>query len=144
MANHDRYDTDILRALQRIANSLERIEKKIESPTMNLEKLEEENKLLRVEELYTNALNSMQRYVGQGGPDDRTIQEQRKGTQMQKVICDICEKKYADKRFKVKKEIETANFDMGFVFPKREWVHIDICEDCYEKLFNINKEVENE
>ena len=75
MANHDRYDTDILRALQRIANSLERIEKKIESPTMNLEKLEEENKLLRVEELYTNALNSMQRYVGQGGPDDRTIQE---------------------------------------------------------------------
>ena len=34
MANHDRYDTDILRALQRIANSLERIEKKIESPTM--------------------------------------------------------------------------------------------------------------
>ena len=75
MANHDRYDTDILRALQRIANSLERIEKKIESPTMNLEKLEEENKLLRVEELYTNALNSMQRYAGQGGPDDRTIQE---------------------------------------------------------------------
>ena len=36
MANHDRYDTDILRALQRIANSLEKIEKKIESPTMNL------------------------------------------------------------------------------------------------------------
>ena len=35
MANHDRYDTDILRALQRIANSLEKIEKKIESPTMN-------------------------------------------------------------------------------------------------------------
>ena len=27
MANHDRYDTDILRALQRIANSLEKIEK---------------------------------------------------------------------------------------------------------------------
>ena len=35
MANHDRYDTDILRALQRIANSLEKIEKKIESPDMN-------------------------------------------------------------------------------------------------------------
>ena len=34
MANHDRYDTDILRALQRIANSLEKIEKKIESPAM--------------------------------------------------------------------------------------------------------------
>ena len=63
---------------------------------------------------------------------------------MQKVICDICEKKAADKHFKVKKEIETANFDMGFVFPKREWVRIDICEYCYEKLFNINKEVEND
>ena len=36
MSNHDRYDTDILRALQRIANSLEKIEKKIESPAMDL------------------------------------------------------------------------------------------------------------
>ena len=36
MVNHDRYDTDILRALQRIANSLERIEKKIEPMTMDL------------------------------------------------------------------------------------------------------------
>ena len=35
MTNHDRYDTDILRALQRIANSLEKIENKIESMTMN-------------------------------------------------------------------------------------------------------------
>ena len=60
---------------------------------------------------------------------------------MQKVICDICKKEAADKRFKVKKEIETANYDMGFVFPKREWIHIDICEYCYEKLFDINKEV---
>ena len=48
---------------------------------LELEKLEEENKLLRartealqsqkrVEELYTNALNSMRRYAGQGGPDE--------------------------------------------------------------------------
>ena len=59
---------------------------------------------------------------------------------MQKVLCDICKKEAADKRFKVKKEIETANYDMGFVFPKREWIHIDICEYCYEKLFDINKE----
>ena len=36
MSNHDRYDTDILRALQRIANSLERIEKKIESSVVDL------------------------------------------------------------------------------------------------------------
>ena len=32
MDNHDRYDTDILRALQRIANSLEKIEKKAARP----------------------------------------------------------------------------------------------------------------
>ena len=48
---------------------------------LELEKLEEENKLLRarteslqsqkrVEEIYTNALNSMRRYAGQGGPDE--------------------------------------------------------------------------
>ena len=29
MATHDRYDTDILKALQRIAGSLDRIEKKM-------------------------------------------------------------------------------------------------------------------
>ena len=29
MTTHDRYDTDILKALQRIAGSLERIEKKM-------------------------------------------------------------------------------------------------------------------
>lgn len=52
----------------------------------------------------------------------------------------FAKKEAADKRFKVKKEIETANYDMGFVFPKREWIHIDICEYCYEKLFDINKE----
>ena len=45
------------------------------------ERLEEENKLLkakteslqsakRVEELYSNALNAMRRYAGQGGPDE--------------------------------------------------------------------------
>lgn len=37
MANHDRYDADILRALQCIANSLKKIEKKIGSPIMNPE-----------------------------------------------------------------------------------------------------------
>ena len=48
---------------------------------LELAKLEEENKLLRaktealqsqkrVEELYTNALNSMRRYSGQGGSDE--------------------------------------------------------------------------
>lgn len=37
----------------------------------------------------------------------------------------FAKKEAADKRFKVKKEIETANYDMGFVFPKREWIQED-------------------
>ncbi len=50
-------------------------------------------------------------------------------------ICDICKKAPADNRFKVKKEMEMASFDGGFVFPTKEWVNIDICKDCYQKLF---------
>lgn len=53
---------------------------------------------------------------------------------MVKTICDICERKAASERFKVKKEMITTKIDMGSVFQKREWVPIDICEDCYQKL----------
>lgn len=55
---------------------------------------------------------------------------------MLKTICDICEVRPADEHFKVKKEIETAKIDLGFIFPEREWVSIDVCEDCYRKLLN--------
>lgn len=55
---------------------------------------------------------------------------------MLKVICDICETRAADSHFKVKKEIETAAMDHGFVFPKKEWVNVDICKDCYQKLLS--------
>lgn len=54
---------------------------------------------------------------------------------MLKVVCDICGIRSADNRFKVKKEIEIAFFDNGIVFPKKEWVNIDICKECYQKLF---------
>ena len=43
---------------------------------------------------------------------------------MQKVICDICEKKAADKHFKVKKEIETKIHS-----PSKEWTNIYYQED---------------
>ena len=36
MASHDRYDTDILKALQRIAGSLDRIEKKLPDSSISL------------------------------------------------------------------------------------------------------------
>lgn len=47
---------------------------------------------------------------------------------MVNVICDICKKRPADKNFKVKKKIR------NFPYSKREWVQIDVCEDCYQKL----------
>lgn len=47
---------------------------------------------------------------------------------MLKVICDFCEIRPADNHFKVKTEIETA-----YIFNK--WVNVDICKDCYQKLF---------
>ena len=53
---------------------------------------------------------------------------------MLKAICDICGIRPADNHFKVKKEIETAFIDMGIVFPKKEWVNVDICKECYQKL----------
>lgn len=47
---------------------------------------------------------------------------------MVNIICDICKKRPADKHFKVKKKVRT------FPYAKREWVQIDVCEDCYQKL----------
>ena len=39
MATHDKYETDILKALQRIAGSLEKIEKKMpDQPEFSMEK----------------------------------------------------------------------------------------------------------
>ena len=52
-------------------------------------------------------------------------------------ICGICKKAPADNHFKIKKETEITCFDCGFVFPKKEWVNIDICKNCYKKLLAI-------
>ena len=67
---------------QRLAEEARRIEQeRLEKERLEKEKLIEENKLLRaktenlqsmkrVEELYTEALNAMRNYAGQGEPDE--------------------------------------------------------------------------
>lgn len=46
---------------------------------------------------------------------------------MKKMICDCCEMKEANVTFKVQK------MDTRF----KKWQEIDICDDCYQKLFNM-------
>lgn len=45
MAQHDRYNTDILKVLKRIASSLDKIEKKMPDKPMTPNKLREEIKI---------------------------------------------------------------------------------------------------
>ena len=49
MANHDNYDNDILKALQKIANSLDRIEKKMTNKPQTMNDLRESMSLPRIE-----------------------------------------------------------------------------------------------
>ena len=49
MANHDKYDTDILKALQRIASSLEKIEKKMPDRPQTMNELRESIGFPRIE-----------------------------------------------------------------------------------------------
>lgn len=56
---------------------------------------------------------------------------------MNKRICDICEKNEANNNFKIKQEKCFADYEHGFVFPRYEWVEIDICNECFEKMKTI-------
>lgn len=56
---------------------------------------------------------------------------------MNKRICDICEKNEANNNYKIKQEKCFGDYDMGFVFPRYEWVEIDICDECFEKMKTI-------
>lgn len=56
---------------------------------------------------------------------------------MNKCICDICNQNIADSRFRVKMKKEIADYEYGHVFPKWEWVDIDICKDCYSKFLKL-------
>lgn len=57
---------------------------------------------------------------------------------MNKRICDICETKEANNRFCVMQEKETSSYStFGFLIPKKEWVDIDICDECFEKMKTI-------
>ena len=50
MATHDRYDADILKALQRIATSLDKIEKKMPDKPQTMNELRESMGLPRIED----------------------------------------------------------------------------------------------
>lgn len=52
---------------------------------------------------------------------------------MTKCVCDFCKEKNADRRYKVKRTYLT------FPFTKNE--KVDICDDCYIKLFVKKHEV---
>ena len=57
---------------------------------------------------------------------------------MNKRICDICDKNEASNRFRVKQEKEVADYStFGFLIPKMEWVEINICDECFEKMNTI-------
>lgn len=57
---------------------------------------------------------------------------------MNKRICDICEKNEANNSFRIQQEKEVANYStFGFPIPKIEWVEIDICDECFEKMKTI-------
>lgn len=49
MATHDRYDADILKALQRIATSLDKIEKKMSDKPQTMNELRESMGLPRID-----------------------------------------------------------------------------------------------
>lgn len=50
MATHDRYDADILKALQRIATSLDKIEKKMSDKPQTMNELRESMGLPRIDD----------------------------------------------------------------------------------------------
>lgn len=57
---------------------------------------------------------------------------------MNKRICDICEKNEASNRFRIQQEKEVVDHStFGFPIPKMEWVEIDICDECFEKMNTI-------
>lgn len=60
---------------------------------------------------------------------------------MIKRVCDICGKREGDFRFRVQREIEVLKHSMfGFPIPSKEWVDIDICRTCYNKIANGDDE----
>lgn len=57
---------------------------------------------------------------------------------MNKKICDICDKREANNNFRVQQQAESGFLLFGFdCIPKMEWVEIDICEECFEKMKTI-------
>ena len=57
---------------------------------------------------------------------------------MKKIVCDVCSSNPANNRFKVKMEKLVHSG-----FSRYEYVPIDICKECYDKLFKIAKDKNN-
>lgn len=54
---------------------------------------------------------------------------------MNKRICDICGKNEANNNYRVQQEREVAScLSFGFIIPKKEWVDIDICDECFKAI----------
>ena len=51
----------------------------------------------------------------------------------QKTMCDFCKKNEADKNFKIMEK-----YQIWGPFYGDDWKHIDICTECYEKLFGVD------
>lgn len=55
---------------------------------------------------------------------------------MKKCICDFCKTKEADRRYKVRRTY--------FGVPFEQNRQVDICDDCYIKLFVKGEKIQNE
>ena len=53
---------------------------------------------------------------------------------MEKVICDFCRKNEADERYKYR--IEKRTF---YIFNTNYYKSVDICDECFDKLFGKEK-----
>ena len=59
---------------------------------------------------------------------------------MRKIICDICKKNGASRLYKVKQKILVHCWGYELLIPKPKWTRIDMCKECYDKLFKGEKD----
>lgn len=59
---------------------------------------------------------------------------------MKKIICDFCKKNEAKNLFRIQQQIEVPVWGCDMVLSKPKWVDVDICKECYDKLFKGEKD----
>jgi len=57
---------------------------------------------------------------------------------MKKIICDLCKINEASRKFKVKQSGKFEYKPFGCGPDIKSWKRIDICGECYQKLFDIH------